>query len=931
LLLRNIIPFREENRLTARGTPPYGTVRPDLIADRYKVEREIGRGGMATVYLCKDLKEGGMVAVKVLRPELGSAVVVERFLREIEFASELDHPQIPKVLDSGLVGELPYYVMTYIEGESLRAKLDREKQLPLEEAIRIIKEVIRPTAFAHARGIVHRDIKPPNILLAKDGIYVLDFGVARAIMASADDSLTSTGVAVGTPAYMSPEQALADHNVDARSDIYSLGCVAYEMIAGIPPFVGATPQSVMARRFIAPPPPLHELRDLIPPEIEYAVMKSLTKSPADRWQKIEDFGQALSMDPTSPSIRTQAVVLEKKKKWYGWAIAGTALAALAGTFGIIAYSNRDNVARGRVALERWDLADAQSAFAKAISRAEDDPAANLWMGQALMLKGAPITEWSPLVLRARDAKARLAADDRARADALAAFVDSRNPHRCDPLRQLVAKPDPTKPQDFISIVALGDCLSGDRRVIPDPASPSGYSFASSFQEAADLYSGVIARNSGSGPAYQLLIPRLSEVLWTTKNRGRRGILVGDGEKNFAAMPELIADTIAYVPYPMLGTGAPLKVEPARLDRVIASNLEKLQSFATSWVRADPGDPSAQETLAVILEARGLLEGSQSSAIASFRAARQAIEHTSSQPDFYFRKLRLASGNIRVLLKVGRFSSAAALADTALGWNAVVAQDDSINGATREILSGLLALTGQLRRVIAVDRESVGEYQVRLSSGEVRKLNADIDADRQRLEDYASFGLPRDSITTITDRISKNLESLVRASEVKDFRSAILRRPLSLAVSVTGPRPLASLGESSDLFSNAVSALDRGDRRAALRIADSLESFRAGSAPGEITMDVVLQEGWLRAALGDSARAARYLDRALGGLSRAPQNLVNEATIPAALVRVMLLRADLADAAGDVTVAQRWRAAARSLWGHGDPEARQAVEGNRAAK
>ena len=911
--------------MTARGTPPYGTVRPDLIADRYKVEREIGRGGMATVYLCKDLKEGGMVAVKVLRAELGSAVVVERFLREIEFASELDHPQIPKVMDSGLYGELPYYVMTYIEGESLRAKLDREKQLPLEEAIRIIKEVIRPTAFAHARGIVHRDIKPPNILLAKEGIYVLDFGVARAIMASADESLTSTGVAVGTPAYMSPEQALADHNVDARSDIYSLGCVAYEMIAGIPPFVGATPQSVMARRFIAPPPPLHELRDLIPPEIEYAVMKSLTKSPADRWQKIEDFGQALSADPTHPSIRTQAVVLEKKKKWYGWAIAGTAIAALAGTAAVYSYSTRDNVSRGRLALERWDIPEARAAFAKAVSRDADDPVANLWMGQSLMLEGAPIAEWSPAVLRARDAKARLTPEDRARADALAAFTDSRNLNRCDPLRALVAKPDPTRPQDFVSIVALGDCIRGDRRVVADPSSPSGYSFKSSFQEAADLYSGVLARNSGSGAAYELLIPRLAEVLWTTKNRLRPGVLANDGERNFAAMPELVGDTIAYVPYPLLGTGAPFKVEPARLDRAIAANLERLQSFATSWVRADPGDPSAQETLASILEARGLLEGNQSSAISSFRAARQAIEHSSSDPDFYYRKLRVTSGNVRVLVKLGRFGQAAALADTALGWNALPPADDSIREETRKIVSGLLALTGHVSRVVSVDQASVGDYVVRLPSGEQRKLSADIDADRQRLEDYASFGVPRDSIMVIAARISTHLESLVRQSEVNDFRAAILRRPLSLATDVIGPKMIASLGPSSDLFSNAVSALDRGDRRTALKIADSLEAFRAGSAPGEITMDVVLQEAWLRAALGDSARAARYLDRALGGLSRAPQNLIKDPTIPAALVRVMMLRADLADAAGDVNVAQRWRGAARSLWGRGDPEVQAALK------
>ena len=229
------------------------STRHEVFAGRYRVERELGRGGMATVFLCVDTQTDDQVALKLLRPELGSAVVVERFLREIAFASELEHPQIPKVLDSGVIDNVPFYVMTYVEGESLRAKLDREKQLPIDEVIRITGEVIKPVGFAHSRGIVHRDIKPANILLSGSSVFVLDLGVARAIVeSSTEDSLTSTGVAVGTPAYMSPEQALADHNLDARSDIYSLGCVVYELVAGIPPFVGATPQSVLAWRFASP-------------------------------------------------------------------------------------------------------------------------------------------------------------------------------------------------------------------------------------------------------------------------------------------------------------------------------------------------------------------------------------------------------------------------------------------------------------------------------------------------------------------------------------------------------------------------------------------------------------------------------------------------------------------------------------------------------
>ncbi|MEO7366878.1 MAG: protein kinase [Gemmatimonadaceae bacterium] len=294
---------------------PVDPVAPEVIGGRYKVERLLGRGGMATVYLCADSTNGHRVAVKVLREEIGSAVVVERFLREIVLASDLEHPRIPRVLDSGVIGQLPFYVMTYIEGESLRSRLDRERQLPLDEAIRITNEVAGPMAHAHALGIVHRDIKPANILLAPDAVYVLDFGVARAIVESADERLTSTGVAVGTPAYMSPEQALADKIIDGRSDIYSLGCVTYEMIAGIPPFVGATAQAVMARRFVAAAPPLTETREGIPENVQTAVAKALMKAPADRWQTVEQYTAALSgVSADAAATRLTSIVRRLRRR-----------------------------------------------------------------------------------------------------------------------------------------------------------------------------------------------------------------------------------------------------------------------------------------------------------------------------------------------------------------------------------------------------------------------------------------------------------------------------------------------------------------------------------------------------------------------------------------------------------------------------------------
>ncbi|MEJ7760958.1 MAG: serine/threonine-protein kinase [Gemmatimonadaceae bacterium] len=267
---------------------------PRILAGHYRMERELGRGGMATVFLCTDLRDDRRVAFKVLNPDLGNTVTRERFLREIKFVSELDHPSIPKVIEAGVIGEDPFYVMTYVTGESLRARLDGERQLPIGEVIRIATGILQPMSYAHERSIVHRDIKPDNILLSDDRVIVLDFGIARAVVASGGDRLTLTGMAVGTPAYMSPEQAVGDRELDLRSDIYSLGCVVYEMIAGVAPFTGASPQILMFRRFSETPRALSETRGDVPEALERAVSKAMAKKAEDRWHTAEAFAEALT-------------------------------------------------------------------------------------------------------------------------------------------------------------------------------------------------------------------------------------------------------------------------------------------------------------------------------------------------------------------------------------------------------------------------------------------------------------------------------------------------------------------------------------------------------------------------------------------------------------------------------------------------------------
>jgi len=302
------------------------------LSGRYRIERELGHGGMAVVFLAEDVKHHRRVALKVLRPELAQALGPERFLREIEIAAQLTHPHILPLHDSGTVEygpgmPGPYYAMPYVEGESLRGRLTREQQLPLEDALQITREVADALGYAHSLGVVHRDIKPENILFEAGHAVVSDFGIARAIAAAGGDTLTETGLAVGTPVYMSPEQA-AGGAVDGRSDLYSLGCVLYEMLVGEPPFSGPTAQVILARKATESVPSLRAVRETVPEAVEQTINKALAKVPADRFATVARFAAALNAGLTAgpPSARTR----HARKVWVA-ALGVVVLAIVAAT------------------------------------------------------------------------------------------------------------------------------------------------------------------------------------------------------------------------------------------------------------------------------------------------------------------------------------------------------------------------------------------------------------------------------------------------------------------------------------------------------------------------------------------------------------------------------------------------------------------------
>jgi len=300
------------------------------LAERYRIERELGQGGMATVYLAEDLRHHRRVALKVLRAELAAVIGADRFLHEITTTANLQHPHILTLHDSGTVDGTVFYVMPFVDGESLRDRLNREKQLPVEDAVRIAREVASALDYAHRHGVIHRDIKPENILLHDGSALVADFGIALAASKTGGNRMTETGMSLGTPHYMSPEQAMGERELDARSDVYALGCVLYEMLSGEPPFTGPTAQAIIARVVTEDPRSLTLQRKTIPPGIEAAVRMALQKLPADRFASAAQFSEALAKrDFTTTMVSAATPLTAEHRTWKGVALGAAAVAVAA--------------------------------------------------------------------------------------------------------------------------------------------------------------------------------------------------------------------------------------------------------------------------------------------------------------------------------------------------------------------------------------------------------------------------------------------------------------------------------------------------------------------------------------------------------------------------------------------------------------------------
>ncbi|MBC7791587.1 MAG: protein kinase [Anaerolineae bacterium] len=1039
---------------------PTFSVRPEsfdrfrsALADRYQIEREAGRGGMATVYLAVDLKHGRHVALKVLHQDYAHAIGAERFLREIGIAARLQHPHIVGVHDSGEAAGLLYYVMPYVEGETLRARLVREKQLPIEEAVQIARDVAKALTYAHLHGIVHRDIKPENILLGGTNASVADFGIAKAIHAAGEVKLTSSGLSAGTPAYMSPEQASGSRDIDGRADVYSLGCVLFEMLAGVPPFHGPNAQVILTRHMTEQPPKVRKFRNSVSPALEKVLVRAMAKVPADRYATAGEFeavlgaavgasgeeskrtkwlvaaGVALAVAAAAgflirgpvvaPASLTDAVAVlpfehsgaavteldgdncqvmlhDAIARWKGVNLVNTyqlndaraqrgnqrlttdarfavsrkvgarhaiwghvrevgdvievraaiydvsrkreaareytvrvkrGLSDASAMFGTLAdslvagmISGSDEVARGAMettksdalrkylaghkALSVWDVTKAASEFRSASDLDPEYASAHLWYAQTMSWTSDRPEEWRAAAKRATALRTRLAEREQILADGLLALANAEYPAACVRFRTLIARDS----GDFAAWYGLGECNRNDRAVIR-AGRPERWHFRGSYQAAVNAYREALERVPATHLAFRDMAPgRLATILFAESNHLRRGATTGRDTLAFAAYPAIDADTLAFFPSP-LRQHATLEVPPTSIERALRYTRGILGQIAEEWVSAFPRSAGAHLTRSSVLET----SLQTSDALSAVRTARQFA----SEPGL---RVESGLGEVRLLLKLQRFREARAFADSMIAWP-VSKQHES------DWTAALSILTGRTAQAAEKLRRAAQGYAFGTSSGENLVPPRPLSELALTLDAYAAVGAPAARIRSLADSVARLIPSYYNTSkEQREARDALLVAPMSAALPVLGKEVRAYLRNDAGYLERMQLAYTRGDTGVIRRLLGDVVARREqmGIAPGSVSPDFTYHEAWLLAAMGDSAAAAEHLDRALNGLPTLGTYVVRRVQEAAGLVRAMALRAEIAAARGDITVAKKWAGAVAILWSDADAELKDVV-------
>ncbi len=847
----------------------------DALRDRYAVVRETGHGASATVYLARDLKHDRLVALKTLNPDV-SPTVGERFLREIQVAAGMQHPHILPMYDSGMADGRLYFVMPFVDGGSLRQRLEAEPRMPVVEALRAAHDIAIALAFAHEQGVVHRDVKPENILFYHGHACLADFGVAR-VMEQMDMGVTGHGMIVGTPAYMSPEQ-LTHGGFDGRSDVYSLACVLYESLAGVPAFAGSTPQELLRKRLKQPPDPLHVHRPDAPPFVNDLLMRALAPAPDGRFPDARAFAEAIDFalrDITGPRRSGPRRVLGPMPRhplaWSGGVVLVLALTALAAS-----PIRSSMMARRATAIPLNTTTSLGRAETLELDRETGTDAYRLVTAELTRERGT---------LHGRDSL---------RAEGLIALGERAYPRACEIFDRMRA----TDSLDAQAWFGLGDCITLDSVVVPDRSSPSHWRFRTGWSGGVHAY----RRSMSLDPSiYQRIgYQTLSRLLPTTATFLRGGRLAGESGMTFFAFPSMSGDTVTYVPYRPadFAVANPLTIAAHQPD-ALRQNREALADFARDWVAAAPKNADALEALAIAEEARGLLGDADDGAENALRRARAAAR----APE---RALRLASIEVRLRVRRGELESARALADSLLDAHAGAVDSLSIDSADR--LAALAALTGRVERAAALRARSLAEHN---ASQEIAPPLGLVSA---RLLERAAAGVC-DSIPEIMRGLDTLLESYSQPNRRAALRAQLVGRAKWLAFPC-GAR-VADDAPPVTPIERAQRELTAGRSSTARAILDSAESRQRLALPGEISLDYTVQESWIRAAAGDTLGAMHHLDRVLNAPSTLGPYTLQDDAQAAALGRAFAFRAELAARTGDVPTAHRRAADALTVWEHGD--------------
>jgi tetratricopeptide (TPR) repeat protein len=1049
------------------------------LADRYQIERELGRGGMATVYLAMDRKHRRAVAVKVLRADVTDELGAERFLREIETVAGLTHPHILPLHDSGEAAGCLYYVMPYIAGETLRDRIRREGQLPLPDALRIARNVAHALGHAHAHGVVHRDIKPANILISGGYAVVSDFGIARAVSAARGAEAEEGGgtaagplKAFGTPTYMSPEQCLGSSRVDGRSDLYSLGVVLYEMLAGHPPFDGDSPAELTAQHVSDAPPALERSGRDLPPEVERVVRTALAKAPADRFATAHEFAEAL---PEPADVRasgaarrpSQEVRLRRRRSWPLVAAAILIMLAVgafavspryrpiegldAELYAVLPFGHRGGAAQelidgdacesllyeglsrwtdlrlvnllrvsdmkaqvgdsildfesattiarrlgagrmvwgevrrtrhlitvhaaiydvtrrdpvvvreasvrlgaaadgvgqvfnaladslmvggrgtalsargatgtdqlaawrayqdGHEAVERWQLAAAESAFVRAL---EVDPGyahAHLWLGQVLAWQGRPAADARPhaaAALRARGLDPREAASARA----LVELADGRYPQACAEYEALIERDS----LDFGAWFGRGRCLSEDDLVVRDAASPSGWRFRSSHHAAVESFGRALAVMPSAHRAFRGdALARLMRYLHLDAKRFRLGYAPGPDTLRFVSFAELSGDTLVTPAHPF---------EAMRDGRIgpsteahyaaIARNRSRFSELTAHWLRAFPGQVDVLEAAAVGAELGGKLRVLARGEPGALELYREAAGRATDP----MQRRRLRSAQVRVLVKLGLFEPARALADSMLA-----TEDVDLDASSSVRFAALAALTGRPSRAAGLLMRGASAYEAFDERGALVPMPPALASNALGLLSYAAIGVPVDTIHAKVALAQTLVRSAASGREQARVMYAAFNGPFALAYAAVGRTPL-HLANSSSHMLRWQHAAAVGDTTTFFAARDRVLERSRKRLPEPLSPEWSYQFATALAQEGDTAHATELLDLTLSSLGALSLDVVGDVpmiSIPqaAGLGRVMSLRARLASLSGDRATARRWASAVVSLWSSAEP-------------